>query len=134
MITHEGHAEKLEYGWWERERGHVMLPDTLGDKRNFVLRLEDLKELDAHLTAVKTQLVDEQARLRTTIRALETGKHSELYGRSEPRCYTLAHVLQMMVDIAKMKLAVMTALNSILQRRKDAGLLVRVPTEGGEQQ
>ena len=56
---------------------------------------------------------------------------------ADPVCYTLVHVLQFMVALAKSKLGTLQVLNGIAAKRVEmkraAEALVRVPKQEGEQ-
>jgi hypothetical protein len=103
------HVDKLEYGWWNRTRGNVVLPTSVGDTRNYVLTVE---ELAAYLTVLNDTLAaveKEKLAVAFQLRAMEQGRLPTWEQRS-PRCTTLAHVMEFLVSTAKNKLALMHVL------------------------
>lgn len=132
------HADKLEYGWWERKRGVVLIPDTLGQKNNFVLTEVELALFDHELTILAAEVEKMRAQVANTLRIRRRGAMLHYAGwtkpgESDPVCYTLAHVLQFLVVQAKSKLGVMQLLNGIAAERVEMKradeALVRVPKE-----
>lgn len=117
-MIHTGHVERLEYGWWERKRGHIMLPCTLGKKNNYVLTHEELCAYDHALLEMKQWVEKEQARTATTLVALRRGRSRTYpWDRNDPTCFTIAHSLESMIWLAKWKLGVMHILNYIAKER-----------------
>ena len=131
------HADHLEYGWWEHKRAKDM-PDTLGQKNNYVLTEEELALLDWELEQAARTLEKMRAGVANTLRIRRRGAVLHYNGylkpaERDPVCYTLAHVMQLMVDMAKFKLGVMQVLHGIAAKRVEmkraAEVLVRVPKE-----
>lgn len=115
---YEGHADTLPYGWWEMKAGRRVLPRTLGDPKNFTLRLEELVELHQVLTVHHEWLNKARGDVRTTIKAIETGYHSEmLSGHDHLICYTIAHALELLLNVGKFKLAMMQWMVKVSGRR-----------------
>jgi hypothetical protein len=114
-MMHSGHAEKLKYGWWERKRGHVLLPRTLGQKNNYVITHEELCAYDLELVAHSEWVKQERERVLVTLKTIRAGK--QMYADPEPTCFTIAHILESMINIAKFKLGVMKVLHYIVQER-----------------
>lgn len=112
-----GHVEKLEYGWWERKRGNVMLPRTLGQKNNYVLTHEELAVYDLELVQAREWIEKEQRRVSNTLTVLHKGMRGTLIGVTEPTCFTVAHLLEGMVELAKFKLKVMELLHYAAKER-----------------
>jgi hypothetical protein len=107
-IKQEGHADKLEYGWWKPKHGTITLPRTLSHKNNYVLSHEELCVYEMTLIDMKRDIEAEQARVTATILALRRD-----FVRSynpDPVCFSLAHIMQFMVKQAKGKLAIMQLL------------------------
>lgn len=127
------HADKLEYGWWERKRGNVQLPDTLGQKNNYVLTEVELALFDHELTQLAVEVEKMRADVANTLRIRRRGK--AMVFEKDPTCHTLAHVLQFLVMNAKAKLGIMHLLNGIAAKRVEmkraAEALVRVPNGDG---
>jgi hypothetical protein len=97
--------KSLPYAWWDKKwRERNPWPTSLGeDTRNYVLTPEEIKEYRDVLVAARESINHLIEGTRITVQALETGKHSPLY-RQPPTMYTLAHVLQVLIEVAKMKL------------------------------
>lgn len=115
-MLHTGHVEKLEYGWWERKRGHILLPRTLGHKNNFVMTHEELCAYDLELVCASEWINKERNRVANTLGTLRKGRQM-LWHDENPTCFTIAHVLEGMVELAKFKLGVMHILNYIAKER-----------------
>lgn len=98
------HVDKLEYGWWERKRGNGLLPTTIGQKNNYVLTAEEMIEYAQLLDGMAKDLQAQAASARITAKALKTGRVASW--EPTPVCFTLAHVLELMVTMAKHKLAI----------------------------
>ncbi len=115
-MMHSGHVEKLTYGWWERQRGHVLLPYTIGQKNNFVITHEELCAYDLELVRHGDWVQKERERVRLTLTALRKGTQPS-WETQAPTCFTIAHILESMITIAKFKLATMNILGYIAQER-----------------
>jgi hypothetical protein len=115
-IRQEGHAEKLEYGWWEAKRGHVLLPRTLGHKNNYVLTPEELAHYDLFLVQFTERIIKERERVGVTLRAYRQGRRPK-WEQIDPTCITFAHVMEFMLVWGKGKLEMLHLLNYVLQRR-----------------
>jgi hypothetical protein len=110
--------DKLEYGWWERKRGNVMIPPYVGDKRNYTLTLEELEKYHALLLEMKETITNEQEKVRVNFKAVRDGRI--MSWDTPPRCTGLAHVLEFQVRIARNKLSLMQFLvDSTGQRVKE---------------
>lgn len=116
-MMHVEHAERLEYGWWERKRGRIFLPKTLGQKNNFVLTHEELAAYDACLVDMHMWIDEERKRTSNTLTVLRKGLKGHLISVTEPTCFTIAHVLEGMVRIARFELATMNVLGYIAKER-----------------
>ncbi len=116
-MLHSGHIERLMYGWWERKHGHVLLPYTLSQRNNFVITHEELCAYDMELVAHGEWLDRERKRVENTLRALRRGKQNFPWNDKPPTCFTIAHILESMIAIAKFKLATINILNYICQER-----------------
>ncbi|HEX6826692.1 MAG TPA: hypothetical protein VF077_10295 [Nitrospiraceae bacterium] len=103
------HAEKLEYGWWERKRGNVLLPTTYKDKRNYVLTPTELHEYMDALLELKTAVDREYANAAHTHRVLHLGR-LPTFADKDPVLFTLCHVLEFFIKMAKAKLRLMQLL------------------------
>lgn len=111
------HADKLEYGWWESKRGNVLLPTTLGQKNNYVLTEEELCHLDMELAEMAKAIDKMRANVDNTLR-IRRRRSARLIGlERKPICFTIAHVMQLMVDNAKAKLAIIQLLHYIVKQR-----------------
>lgn len=108
--------DKLEYGWWERKRGNVKIPPYLGDKRNFTLTLEELEKYDAMLSAMVTVCTDERRKVRLNYVAMKNGQ-LPAFSTDTPRCTSLAHVMEFMVQCARSKLALTQFLVDVTGQR-----------------
>lgn len=117
VVVNAGHADKLEYGWWERKRGHVLLPRTLGQKNNYVLTHEELCAYDLELVQMHEWIDQERQRVRNTLVVLRKGVIGRIIGVTEPTCFTIAHILEGMVKLAKFKLGIMKVLHYIAKER-----------------
>jgi hypothetical protein len=115
-ITQEGHVDKLDYGWWEPTRGNIMLPKTIGQKNNYVLTHEELAAYEFILMEMKERIESEHARVVATLIALRKGKIDH-WTKVMPTCFTVAHILQFMLKIAKSKLAIMELLKWAASQR-----------------
>lgn len=118
-ITQEGHVDKLDYGWWESKRGHIFLPRTLGQKNNFVLTPEELAHYDMYLTDLAAKVEAEQVRVGFTMQCFRQARMPMWAQRTVPTCFTIAHVLEHLVLLAKGKLELMHILNYIAKARVD---------------
>lgn len=115
-IAHTGHADKLEYGWWERKRGNILLPRTLGHKNNYVLTHAELCAYDIELVQAAEWITKERNRVANTLGTLRKGRQM-LWHEENPTCFTIAHILEGMVTLAKFKLGVMNLLNYVAKER-----------------
>jgi hypothetical protein len=112
------HVDKLEYGWWERKRGNVLLPTTIGQKNNFVLYPAELAEYVEILGEFKALADKAYEQARFTAKTLENGRIPSFDNRT-PTLYTVAHLLQSCVDEAKIRLRLMKFLHGVTKRRVD---------------
>lgn len=107
--------DKLEYGWWERKRGKVMIPPYIGDKRNFTLTLKELENYHTVLAEMKKAVEQEQEKVRVNHKAVRDGRIMSWDGT--PRCTGLAHVMEFMVQCARSKLALTQFLVDVTGQR-----------------
>jgi len=112
------HADKLEHGWWERKRGNMLLPTTYKDKRNYVLTPVELCEYKEALAELKFHVDAELAKAQYTHRVLHTGRLPTFDDRG-PTLFTLCHVLEFFIKMAKCKLRLMTLLLFASRERRD---------------
>ena len=106
------HLDKLEYDWWKRD-----LPTTLGDKRNYVLIEEELAAYCEVLESFATAIEQERVTAKLLLNVIRTKKLG--YGNHIPRLFTLAHILEFMLKLAKVKLCVLNFLNDLARRRNE---------------
>jgi hypothetical protein len=118
-IQHEGHIERLTYGWWEPKRGNVLLPRTLGHKNNYVLTHEELAAYDIALVQLHEKVTKERERVAVTLTALRKGRVHRW--DLDPTCFTIAHILEFMITVGRAKLAVMQLLHYVTTQRKPHG-------------
>lgn len=118
QITNEGHAERLEYGWWEPKRGHVLLPATLGDERNYVLTPVEMAAYDWLLMRKKADIEKESADIAYTVRCLRHGR-MPVFEQRNPRCFTLCDMLEFEVKEKRTELEMMQLLLYMTKRAVD---------------
>lgn len=106
----------LPYGWWEFKFGKRELPTYLGEKRNFVLTVEELEKYAKILLETRDTAQKEFNTVQLNIKALKVGR---VYPGDIPRCTSLAHLLTWMVQAAKLKLAIMNFSNDMLAARRE---------------
>lgn len=109
-------ADKLEYGWWEHKRGNVLLPEYLGDKRNFLLHAAEIEEYAKVLVAMGETIDKETKAVVFTRNALKTG-HVASWETRDPQPITIASVLTFHVALAKHRLAMTQLLADVTGRR-----------------
>jgi hypothetical protein len=117
-ITNEGHIERLQYGWWEAKQGHIILPYTLGAKTNFVMTHEELCHYDMALVEMHQWIDKERGRVASTLQALRKGRSMSRW-QHDPTCFSIAHIMEGMVQVVKCKLNIMHLLLYIAKRRVD---------------
>jgi hypothetical protein len=110
------HVDELEYGWWEIRKRGKELPTTYKDKRNFVMHPSELSEYVAALKELKDRVDAEYERARFTAKVLETGFIMS-FERRTPTLFTLCHVLEFFVTLAKSKLRMTQFLADFTRRR-----------------
>ena len=111
------HMDKLEYGWWEAKRGIVKLPTTLGDKRNIVLNLEEIKKYEEIMGKFEALAVRERSNARKLRVCLER-RHLPTW-EDPPHILTLAACLETQVSEAKLKLELLQFMVEISKRAVD---------------
>lgn len=107
----------LPYGWWEFKFGKRELPKYLGEKRNFVLTVEELEKYAKILLETRDAAQREFGVVQSNIKALKVGRVPGY--ESPPRCTTLAHLLGYMVQVARQKLAIMQFCTDVLAARRE---------------
>ena len=122
-------ADEVPYDWWERnprnpwydrETRKVVLPDALKDKRNIMMKLDEMKEYAVLLDAMHADVERERNTLRNTVRALEKGYiHSWQYPEI-CKLFHLCRALEFMVTMAKHKKAMMLFFVAFTKRAVDA--------------
>jgi len=112
------HIDKLPYGWWEKKRNQEPLPTTIQHANNFVLHAQDLEEYDAALLELKERVDAEWQQVRFSREVLRNG-HLPKWDNRTPTLYTIAHVMEFFIKMAKSKLRLITILHDLAERRTD---------------
>jgi hypothetical protein len=121
------HADAVPFGWYEREGRNpwynretrkVELPDTVKHRNNFVLTQEEHVEYLGVLDEMHALIEQERNRMKRICRALEKGREpTYLHNDEVPQPRTIAHILELMVMVAKMKVRVMEFSNRVAGKR-----------------
>lgn len=112
------HADKPEYGWWERKRNSPEMPTTLAYANNPVLRAVELAEYEEALLDLYTTVKAEYDNVRYTSSALAHGR-LPLYEGRIPRMFTLCDVLNFVVAQGRTTLRIMQLLKYVARERNN---------------
>lgn len=110
------HADKLEYGWWEKKA--QPLPDTVVHTNNYVLTIEEMQRYQSVLHAMEIEIAEERENVACTLRALKRGSVQSWESRI-PQLPTLCSVMEFYLVMGKARLTFMHFVNDFTKRCVD---------------
>lgn len=109
--------------WWLHSRTAPDMPRTLNDERNPVLYAQEMQEYMNCLVTIRDAAEKRRVDIANTLYALRTGNakvsaYAWNRGETRPQLFSLAHLLQFMVEMGKVHLRMLALSTHVMKRFK----------------